>query len=137
MLRPMLFEQTQPLLFSKLYNDFFGDLMNRFDSFSTDVIDKGDHYLLQAEMPGFKKDEINIDLDNDTLSITANHKEESKEEKDNYIRQERHYNSYSRSFSVSGINKDNISASYNNGILELKLPKENAEIVENKRIEIQ
>ena len=92
MLRPMLFEQTQPLLFSKLYNDFFGDLMNHFDSFSTDVIDKGDHYLLQAEMPGFKKDEINIDLDNDTLSITANHKEESKEEKDNYIRQERHYN---------------------------------------------
>ncbi|QHQ62594.1 Hsp20 family protein [Anaerocolumna sedimenticola] len=137
MLRPMLFEQTQPLFFSKFYNDFFGDLMNGLGSFSTDVIDKGDHYLLQAEMPGFKKEEISIDLDNDALRITAKHREESKEEKDNYIRQERRYNSYSRSFNVSGISKDNISASYNNGILELKLPKENAEIIDSKRIEIQ
>ena len=137
MLRPMLFEQTQPLFFSKLYNDFFGDLMNRFDNFSTDVIDKGDHYLLQAELPGFKKEEINIDLDNDTLRITANHREDIKEEKDSYIRQERHYNTYSRSFNVTGISKDNISASYNNGVLELKLPKDNAEIAEAKRIEIQ
>ena len=137
MLRPMLFEQTQPLFFSKLYNDFFGDLMIRLDNFSTDVIDKGDHYLLQAELPGFKKEEINIDLDNDTLRITANHREDIKEEKDSYIRQERHYNTYSRSFNVTGISKDNISASYNNGVLELKLPKDNAEIAEAKRIEIQ
>ncbi len=137
MLRPTLFEQTQPLFFDKLYNDFFGDLFNRFDNFSTDVIDKGDHYLLQAELPGFKKEEININLDNDTLRITAEHKEESKEEKDNFIRQERRYNSYSRSFNLSGISRENIAASYNNGILELKLPKENAEIVEAKRIEIK
>ncbi len=137
MLRPMLFEQTQPAFFSKMYKDFFGDLMGSFDNFSTDVIDKGDHYLLQAELPGFKKEEINIDLDNDVLRISAGHKEEIKEEKDNYIRQERRYNSYSRSFNVSGITKENISAAYNNGILELKLPKENAEVVETKRIDIQ
>ncbi|MGB8453252.1 MAG: Hsp20/alpha crystallin family protein [Anaerocolumna sp.] len=137
MFRPILFEQTQPLLFSKMYKDFFGDMMNCFDNFSTDVIDKGDHYLLQAELPGFKKEDINIDLDNDALRISASHKEEIKEEKDNFIRQERHYNSYMRSFNVSGISKENISAAYNNGILELKLPKDNTEGVEPKRIEIQ
>ena len=137
MLRPMLFEQTQPLILGKLYKDFFGDLMSSFENFSTDVIDKGDHYLLQAELPGFKKEEINIDLDNDTLRISASHKEEIKEEKDNFIRQERHFNSYSRNFNISGISKDNITAAYNNGILELKLPKENIEITEAKRIEIQ
>ncbi len=137
MLRPMLFEQSQPLFFNKLYKDFFGDLMPSFENFSTDVIDKGDHYLLQAELPGFKKEEINIDLDNDTLRISAVHKEETKEEKDNFIRQERHYNSFSRCFNVNGVSKENIKAAYNNGILELKLPKENAEIVESKRIEIQ
>ncbi len=137
MLRPMLFEQTQPLLFGKRYRDFFGDLMNSFDNFSTDVIDKGDHYLLQAELPGFKKEEINIDMDNDTLRISASHNEEIKEEKDNFIRQERHFNSYSRSFNISGISKNNITAAYNNGILELKLPKENIEVTEAKRIEIQ
>lgn len=137
MLRPMLFEQTQPLFLGKRYKDFFGDLMSSFENFSTDVIDKGDHYLLQAELPGFKKEEINIDLDNDTLRISASHKEEIKEEKDNFIRQERHFNSYSRNFNISGISKDNITAAYNNGILELKLPKENIEITEAKRIEIQ
>ncbi len=137
MLRPTLFEQTQPLFFNKFYNDFFGDFFNRSDNFRTDVIDKGDHYLLQAELPGFKKEEINIDLDNDTLRISASHEEEVKEEKNNFIRQERRYNSYSRSFSVNGISKENISAAYNNGILELKLPKDNAEIVETKRIDIQ
>lgn len=137
MLRPMLFDQTQPLFFNKLYKDFFGDLMSSFNNFGTDVIDKGDHYLLQADLPGFKKEEINIDLDNDVLRITASHKEETKEEKDNYIRQERSYNTYSRCFNVSGITKDNITAAYNNGVLELKLPKENGEIAENKRIEIQ
>lgn len=137
MLRPMLFEQTQPLLFGKRYKDFLGDLMNSFDNFSTDVIDKGDHYLLQAELPGFMKEEINIDMDNDTLRISASHKEEIKEEKDNFIRQERHFNSYSRNFNISGISKDNITAAYNNGILEIKLPKENIEVTEAKRIQIQ
>lgn len=137
MLRPMLFDQTQPLFFSKFYKDFFGDMMSSFNSFSTDVIDKGDHYLLQAELPGFKKEEINIDLDNDILRISAGHNEEINEEKDNFIRQERHYNSYSRSFNVSGITKENITAAYNNGVLELKLPKDNGVIEESKRIEIQ
>jgi len=139
MLRPMLFEQTQPL-FSRLYRDFFDDMMAPFDNFSTfntDIIDKGEHYLLQAELPGFKKDEINIDIENDTLKISANHKEEIKEERKNYIRHERKYNSYSRAFNISGILKDKITASYNNGILELKLPKEEAEVIDAKHIEIE
>lgn len=139
MLRPMLFEQTQPL-FSRLYKDFFGDLMSPFDTFntfSTDIIDKGDHYLLQAELPGFKKNEINIDIENDILRITANHKEEFKEERHNFIRQERRYNSYSRAFNVSGISKNEITAAYNNGILEVKLPKENVDVIDVKHIEIE
>jgi HSP20 family protein len=133
----MLFEQTQPLFLGNMYKDFFGSLLNRFDNCNTDVIDKGDHYLLQAELPGFAKEEISIDLENDLLKITANHKEEIKEEKDNFIRQERHYNSYSRSFNVSGIAKENITAAYHNGILELKLPKEDIEASETKRIDIK
>lgn len=137
MLRPMLFEQTQPSFFGNMYKDFFGNLLSSFDNYNTDVIDKGDHYLLQAELPGFAKEEINIDLDNDLLKITANHKEEINEEKDNFIRQERHYNSYSRSFHVSGIAKENITAAYNKGILELKLPKEAIEASETKRIDIK
>ncbi len=137
MLRPALFEATSPLFFDRVFHDFFGNGLNRFDSFSTDVIDKGDSYLLQADLPGFNKDEIRLDLDKDTLSITATHNEEKRENRDNYVRQERRYQSYCRSFHIPGIKKDNITASYHNGVLEVNLPKDNVIVDEPKRIEIK
>ncbi|HHV13770.1 MAG TPA: Hsp20/alpha crystallin family protein [Clostridiales bacterium] len=137
MLRPALFETTGPLFFDRVFHDFFGNGFNQFDNFNTDVIDKGDSYLLEAELPGFQKEDIRIDLDKDTLTITAAHNEEKREKKDNYVRQERRYSSYCRSFHIPGIKKENISAEYNNGVLGITLPKEQAVIEEAKRIEIQ
>ncbi|MBH1940572.1 Hsp20/alpha crystallin family protein [Mobilitalea sibirica] len=137
MLRPTIFEPSGPLFFDRVFHDFFGNGLNHFDNFNTDVIDKGDSYQLQAELPGFKKDEINIDIDHDNLTISATHSEEKKVNKNNYVRQERRYNSYCRSFHIPGIKKDEISASYNDGVLEIHLPKENAQVVETKRIEIK
>jgi HSP20 family protein len=78
MLRPAIFEPTGPLFFDRVFHDFFGDGFYHFDNFNTDVIDKGDSYMLQAELPGFDKEEINVDLDKDTLTISASHKEERK-----------------------------------------------------------
>lgn len=137
MLRPAIFEPTGPLFFDRVFHDFFGNSINHFDNFSTDVIDKGDSYLLQAELPGFQKEEIKVDLDRETLTVSATHKEEKKDEKDNYIRQERSYRSYCRSFHIPGIRKENIAAAYNNGVLEITLPKENGVVEEPKRIEIK
>lgn len=137
MLRPAIYESTGPLFFDRVFNDFFSNNFLRFDNFNTDVIDNGDAYLLQAELPGFKKEDINIDLDKDTLTISASHKEEIKEKKGNYVRQERRYNSYCRSFHIPGIKKDSITASYNNGILEVNLPKDEVVIDQPKRIEIR
>jgi HSP20 family protein len=137
MLRPAIFESTGPLFFDRVFHDFFGNDFYRFDNFNTDVIDNGDAYLLQAELPGFKKDDINIDLDKETLTISASHNEEKEEKKGSYVRQERRYNSYCRSFHIPGIKKDSIAASYNNGVLEVTLPKEEAIIDEPKRIEVK
>ncbi len=137
MLRPALFETTGPLFFDRVFHDFFGNGINRFDNFSTDVIDQGDSYLLQAELPGFLKEEIKIDLDKETLSITATHSEEKKDNRDNYVRQERRYQSYCRSFHIPGIKKESITAAYNNGVLEVTLPKDNTVTNEPKRIEVK
>ena len=137
MLRPTVFEPTGPLFFDRVFHDFFGDGFSQFDNFNTDVIDKGESYFLQAELPGFEKEEIKVDLDKDTLTITATHNEEKKLSKHNYIRQERCYHSYCRSFHIPGIKKEDISAVYNNGVLEISLPKENIAITEPKRIEIK
>ena len=103
------------------------------------MIDQGDSYLLQAELPGFDKSDINIDLKDNLLTISASHKEEKNEDsKDKYIRRERYYSSYSRSFRVNDVEPGDIDASYNNGILEVKFPKkELAAKEEVKRIEVK
>ena len=90
-------------------------------------------------MPGFRKEDINIDLKNDLLTISASHNEEKEEEdKNKYIRKERYYSSYSRSFRVNNIEADDIDASYNNGILEVRFPKKELEAKESvQRIEVK
>ena len=138
--KPLFFEDSFDRMFDDAFKNFWGDnQLRRYDAFRTDVIDQDDNYLLQAELPGFKKEDINIDLKNDLLTISASHKEEKdEEEKNKYIRKERYYTSYSRSFRVNNIEAEDIDASYSNGILEVRLPKKDAEAKETaQRIEIK
>lgn len=138
--KPLFFEDSFDRMFDDAFKNFWGDnQLRRYDAFRTDVIDQDDNYLLQAELPGFKKEDINIDLKNDLLTISASHKEEKdEEEKNKYIRKERYYTSYSRSFRVNNIEAEDIDASYNNGILEVRLPKKDVEAKETaQRIEIK
>ena len=92
-------------------------------AFRTDVIDTGDAYQLQSELPGFKKDDIRIDVENDVLTISAERKMDNEDKKPNFVKRERFYGSFSRSFDVSGINVDGIEAAYNDGVLTLTMPK--------------
>lgn len=138
--KPMFFEDSFDKMFDNAFRDFWGsNELGRHDAFRTDVIDQGDNYLLQAELPGFQKDDINIDLKNDLLTISASHKEEKDGDDSNkYIRRERYYSSYSRSFRVNNIEAGDIDASYNNGILEVRFPKKDAETKETiQRIEVK
>lgn len=108
-------------------------------TFRTDIRDRGDDYLLEAELPGFGKEEIALDLKEGILTITAEHRQESEQPatEDSYLRRERSYSSYSRSFDVSGIDEGAISADYENGVLRLTLPKIKPVEPEVKRIAIQ
>ncbi len=112
--------------FDRMVNEsFFGGMDRQFAPCRTDIIDQGDQYLLKADLPGFKKEDIKINVQGDELNISAERKE-SKDDKDkqgNYIRRERRYDSYSRSFALDGIDASKISASYNDGVLDLQLPK--------------
>ena len=106
-------------------------------AFRTDVLDTGDAFKLECELPGFKKEDIKIDIENDCLTISAERKADTKEGKDNYIKRERIYGSFSRSFDVSGINVDGIEAAYTDGVLAVTLPKKAAEIPASRRLEIK
>lgn len=122
----MPFEQKSRNLadyFDNLEKSFFGGMSAGISQIRTDILDKGDKYVLQAELPGFDKQDIKIDLNGDTLVISAEHKQETEDKKDDFIRRERRYGSFMRSFDVTGIQTDHIDAAYNNGVLELTLPK--------------
>ena len=127
-------EETEKRLFN---NSFFSNA--DLAEFKTDITDEGDHYLLKADLPGFKKEDIHLNLDGDTLTIQAErHSEhEDTDKKGKYVCCERSYGSYSRSFDVSGIQADGISASYEGGVLELKMPKKEAQVPASRQISIQ
>ena len=118
---------------------FFGEPFDFFktgglDEFKTDIKDEGDKYVLIADMPGFSKDDIKLDVDSDVLTVSAErHSEhEDKDKKGKYIRCERSYGSYQRSFDVRGVKTEGIKAKYENGVLTLDMPKK-TETIEGKR----
>mgnify|MGYP002534683679 FL=1 len=111
---------------------------NNVSAFRTDITEKDGKYILEADLPGFKKEDIGVDIDKDCLTITAEHKSEEKEENaDSYIRRERYYGSYTRSFNVKGIDTEAITAAYNDGVLTLTMPKKEPEVPAARRLEIK
>lgn len=111
---------------------------NNVSAFRTDITEKDGKYILEADLPGFKKEDISVDIDKDCLTITAEHKSEEKEENaDSYIRRERYYGSYTRSFNVKGIDTEAITAAYNDGVLTLTMPKKEPEVPAARRLEIK
>ncbi len=125
-------------IFNDFDKDFFGDTMP-MNSCRTDIRDDGDRYVMESELPGFEKEDINIDIKDDYLVISAEHKTENdeKDDKGNYIRRERSYGSYKRSFGISDVDSDGISAEYKNGVLIIDLPKKKAQEPVTKRLEIK
>ncbi len=109
------------------------------EQFKTDIKDDGDSYTLQADLPGFDKKDIHLDLNNDVLTISAErHSEhEDKDKKGKFVRCERSYGTYTRQFDVSNINTDTMKAKYENGVLTLNMPKKSAQLPTAKRVEIE
>ncbi|WP_318507200.1 Hsp20/alpha crystallin family protein [Bacillus sp. T3] len=123
------------------FNDFFGDhflasVRGDIHQFRTDIKDSGDHYVIEAEMPGFEKEAINIDYEHNYLTISAKRETNSTDEKENFIRQERHYGEFVRRFFVEDIDENKIEATFTNGVLTLNCPKRQLTGTEHKRIEI-
>ena len=117
------------------FNDFFGT-NNAPMELRTDISDKGDTFVLEADLPGFKKDDIKIDLENDRLTIKAERHSEHEDNRNGYVRRERHFGSFERSFDVSGIDTSGIRANYTDGVLTLTLPKRPELVPDNRSIAI-
>ena len=126
-------------IFDNFERKFFGNSNAVLPDFRTDIRDAGDRFVLEAELPGFNKEDIHLDVKDGILTISAQHGENKDEEDDkgSYIRRERRYGSFTRSFDVTGVDEEHITAAYNNGVLELNLPKAVPVVPEAKRIAIE
>jgi HSP20 family protein len=141
--------ETIPSIFNDLFRpweSFFdtngGSSMPSFGAINVpaaNIVENKDHYEVSLAAPGMKKDDFNIDVEGNLLTISAE-KEETKEEKDErYSRKEFSYTSFSRSFTLPDwVNKDKIDASYENGLLKVNLPKtEEARKLSSKHITVK
>ncbi len=134
------FERRQQNELRRLFDDFeknFFGLSDNFAAFGTDIVDQGDNYLLKADLPGFAKEDIAVNIDGDRLTISAQRNEEFEETKDNFVRRERSRGTFCRSFDLTGIRAQEITAEYKNGVLSLNLPKDTSQKERSRRIDIQ
>lgn len=144
---PSLFGES---LFDRFFDDslekeFFGTHNPLYGKHAknlmkTDVKDVNDHYEVAVDLPGFQKNEVNVELENGYLTISAAKglDKDQKDDEGHYIRQERYSGSCSRSFYVGDIQPEDIHAKYEDGILKLTLPKADQKAMEHQnRIAIQ
>ena len=130
-------------LFDTVFDDMFTSpiFTTRSDmAMKTDITEKDGNYLLDMELPGCKKEDIHLELNNGYLSVSAsrNTNKEEKDAKGNLIRQERYSGSFSRSFYVGdSVKEEDIKASYENGELKISFPKETKQVPGKKVISIE
>ena len=121
--------------FAQLFDNFFNDgLTSQSTILKTDIKEKDGMYELNMEVAGFKKEDIQIELNQGYLKITASRTQE-KEENEKYVRTERYVGTCSRSFYVGdGYKQEDIKASFDNGELKITLPTEAKKEEESKQL---
>jgi HSP20 family protein len=89
-----------------------------------DLVESGDHFVLRADLPGMSEDDVKIELEDGTLTVSGERKAEHEEKEEGYYRVERAFGSFSRSLTLpKGVNPDEVTASFDRGVLEVRIPK--------------
>ena len=123
------------LFFDSLLDDYEDSRFKK--SMKCDIFEKDGNYNVVMDIPGFKKEDINIECDNGVIKISCEKKEEENEEDDKkYIRKERVYEKCERSFNFGDIKEDEIEAEFTDGTLKLIIPKQE-KVDTKKSIEIK
>lgn len=109
--------------FFNLVNNFFTP-ENVGNELDVDIYEKDEHFILTAELPGVKKEDVKVNVEGDVLTIEAEKRAEYEDNKEGVYHSERSYGKFTRSFRLnSQVEGDKIDASYTDGVLRLSLPK--------------
>ncbi len=105
---------------------------------SVDIFEDKDDVVVKAEIPGIKKEDLDVKLEEDTITISGEKKTEEKVEKKDYYRLERSYGSFSRSFSLpTDVQTDKAKATFKDGVLEVRVPKTEEAKRKARKVEIE
>ena len=107
-----------------IFDDFVPSINNKM---KCDIYEKGGDYHIEMDIPGFDKDDIKIESKDGYLTITAEKTMEDNDEDKNYIRRERSYGKYSRSFYLGNFDDSDVEAEFKNGNLKISVPKKEQE----------
>ena len=115
---------------------YLDDIFDNFDStrnnnMQCDIYEKDGDYHIEIDIPGFDKKDIKVECDNGYLTVTAKKDEEAEDKSKNYIRRERSYGKYQRSFYIGDMDSNEIRAKFKHGMLKIIVPK--VETKETKR----
>lgn len=123
----------------KTFSSFPSISMPKMSQTSCDVIDEGSQFRVKMDVPGIKKNEVKLNVTDNSLEVSAEHKEESEEKKKNYLRKERSQVSYYRSLPLSEkIASNKVMAKLTDGVLDITLPKSKpTETQKKKPISVQ
>lgn len=129
-------------MFNLMPRDFYDDdmidnfLPTRDHDMKCDIYEKGGEYHIEMDVPGYKKEDIKVEMNDGYLTINAEKHGEHEEKDKKYIRRERTYGKYERSFYLGDVDEDKVDAEFSNGTLKIVVPK-NKQVTNKKLIQIK
>ena len=114
---------------NRLFDTFFGTRANgnaagRRWVPAMDLMETDDAFVVKADLPGLERDDVSVEIKDNVLSISGERKAEHTEDQDGYVRVERSYGSFARTFQLpDGVDPDAVKASFDKGVLEVRIPK--------------
>ena len=110
-----------------IFDDFMDDMepvKNPFDVMKCDIYEKDGAYHIEADVPGFKKEEISLECEDGYITLTAEKNSENEESDKKYLKRERSYSKTTRKFYVGDIDSNEIKAEFKDGVLNVTVPKQ-------------
>ncbi len=117
------------------FNDFFTDVLGK--DMKTNILEENDHYVVTSEIPGISKENVKIDVADNTLTINVSKKESNKDEKKNYLVKEISESAVTRQFYLEDMDENSITAKLDNGILTITVGKQKEVKPQGRKIMIE
>lgn len=130
-------------LWSRFFDDFFGDYSGAGLELSdwsprADFVEKEKEYLIKADLPGIDEKDLDVNFEDNILTIKGKREQESKKEEDGYTYSERSFGSFTRSFRLpTDVSIDKVNAEYKKGVLTISIPKDEKKQPKKLKVEVK